>query len=347
MVTRFPKDEPQVPGGAIKKKPTGPTESTTSTTSTGSTGVTNQTFFPSSTITMDPFADVTLGGKVVKGSQAIDYLLNLKINNPSEYRRIVNYLKAGGWSGAPENAFADVIATGQRLGKDVSEILISTAQAGYGSGVGTTAESYANTRRAVERYAMQTGISLSAKEINTLANQSLAQKWDAETLKEEIARKGVITDKGTSGSTEDDLRKTAANYGVSYSPEWYMQAAKSILEGKSTKEIWDQQIKDTAKSRYAAFANQIDEGLTPRQIASPYIQSMASILELDPNTITLNDPNLTKALTSVTEEGKPNVTPLWQFERELKQDPRWRYTKNAQEELIGTGVQVLRDFGLM
>ncbi len=35
----------------------------------------------------------------------------------------------------------------------------------------------------------------------------------------------------------------------------------------------------------------------------------------------------------------------WQFERELKKDSRWRYTKNAQEELLGTGMQVLRDLG--
>ena len=74
---------------------------------------------------------------------------------------------------------------------------------------------------------------------------------------------------------------------------------------------------------------------------------MANILELDPNTINLSDPTISKALTSITEDGKPAVTPLWQFERELKKDSRWRYTKNAQEELIGTGMQVLKDFGLV
>ncbi len=93
------------------------------------------------------------------------------------------------------------------------------------------------------------------------------------------------------------------------------------------------------------FATQIDAGLTTKQAASPYIQSMASILELDPNAVNLDDPTIAKALTGVNEQGTPTVMPLWQFERELKKDSRWRYTKNAQDELLGTGMQVLRDLG--
>jgi len=305
----------------------------------------NYTLVPSATIQLDPYANVLFAGQQLTGSQAVDWFLTMKVSNPAEYRRTVAALKAGGWSGAPENAFADAVATAQRLNKDFKDVLTQSALAGYGSETSTV--SIANSRRAIERYAMQNGISLTPKEVNSLTSKSISNKWDAETLKEEIAREGVVAGGVGEATTEDTLKKNAAAYGVSYSPEWYMQAAKSILEGKSTADIWNQEIKNTAKSRYAAFADQIDSGLTPRDIASPYLQSMANILELDPNTINLSDPTISKALTSITEDGKPAVTPLWQFERELKKDSRWRYTKNAQEELIGTGVQVLKDFGLV
>ena len=303
------------------------------------------TLLPSATIQLDPYANVLFAGQQLTGSQAIDWLLSMKVSNPAEYRRTVAALKAGGWSGAPENAFADAVATAQRLGQDVKDVLTKSALAGYGSETSTA--SAVNARRSIERYAMQNGITLTPKEINSLTSKSISNKWDAETLKEEIAREGVVTGGVGEATTEETLKKNAAAYGVSYSPEWYMQAAKSILEGKSTVDIWNEEIKNTAKSRYAAFADQIDAGLTPRDIASPYLQSMANILELDPNTINLSDPTISKALTSITEDGKPAVTPLWQFERELKKDSRWRYTKNAQEELIGTGMQVLKDFGLV
>ena len=88
-----------------------------------------------------------------------------------------------------------------------------------------------------------------------------------------------------------------------------------------------------------------DAGLTTKQAASPYIQSMASILEIDPNAVNLNDPTITKALTAVNEQGAPAVVPLWQFERDLKKDERYKYTKNAQNEYIGTGYDVLRTLG--
>jgi hypothetical protein len=41
------------------------------------------------------------------------------------------------------------------------------------------------------------------------------------------------------------------------------------------------------------------------------------------------------------------TTPLWQFEQELRQDPRWTYTNNAQEDLMGTARQILKNFGLV
>jgi hypothetical protein len=38
--------------------------------------------------------------------------------------------------------------------------------------------------------------------------------------------------------------------------------------------------------------------------------------------------------------------PLWQFENELRSDPRWKKTQNAQDSLMQVGHQVLADFGL-
>jgi hypothetical protein len=74
---------------------------------------------------------------------------------------------------------------------------------------------------------------------------------------------------------------------------------------------------------------------------------MSRILEIDPGTIGLNDRTIKQALTGLNPEGKPMTTPLWQFEQELRQDPRWNYTNNAQEDLMGTARQILKNFGLV
>lgn len=102
-----------------------------------------------------------------------------------------------------------------------------------------------------------------------------------------------------------------------------------------------------AKSRYAGFISQIDAGLAPRQIASPYIQTMASYLELDPNSISLNDPTITKALTSIDDKGSPAPTPLWQFEQEVLKDPRIATTKFAERNIYQNGMKVLQRLKLV
>jgi hypothetical protein len=38
---------------------------------------------------------------------------------------------------------------------------------------------------------------------------------------------------------------------------------------------------------------------------------------------------------------------LWQFEQDLRKDPRWNFTKNAQDSLMNTTRKVLQDFGLV
>jgi hypothetical protein len=74
---------------------------------------------------------------------------------------------------------------------------------------------------------------------------------------------------------------------------------------------------------------------------------MSNILEIDPNTIGLNDVYVNQALTGLNAEGKPSTKPLWQFEQDLRKDPRWNFTKNAQDSLMNTTRKVLQDFGLV
>ncbi len=291
-------------------------------------------------------APVKIGGITFEsGTQAANYLIELKYSGKTaEYNRLVGLLKAAGATGKTQDDWESTIAKAQRAGVDVDVILSTDAL--NNPDVAASAQSLANIVRSVQRTATRYGISLSDAQAKNLAAQSIQQGWDAATLNEEVARKGRVA--GTTGEAAkaiDDLREYANAYGIKYNDDWYANATKAVLEGRESLETFQNTIRDIAKSRYGGFATQIDAGLTTKQAASPYIQSMASILELDPNAVNLDDPTISKALTGVNEQGAPTVMPLWQFERELKKDSRWRYTKNAQDELLGTGMQVLRDLG--
>lgn len=83
----------------------------------------------------------------------------------------------------------------------------------------------------------------------------------------------------------------------------------------------------------------LGQGYDLETIYSPYKNTMASILELDPNTISLSDPALRMGI------GKEGDMNLYDFERALRQDNRWQYTQQARGEVADVALRVLRDFG--
>jgi sugar-specific transcriptional regulator TrmB len=219
---------------------------------------------------------------------------------------------------------------------------------GGGTGTGPSAKELKNKRDAVRLLATELGVELTDGQVNSLGYDYANGNIDATTVKSRIASTGNINfATGEAAKTIDSLKATAASYGVSYDPSWYNQSAKDILTGKVDNDTVAQQLKELAKSRYPSLAKQIDSGYTVKQVASPYLQSMANILEINPNDITMEDPTIKQAFTSLNADGQPSTKALWQFEQDLKQDPRWRFTKNAQTDLMGTARKVLQDFGLV
>jgi hypothetical protein len=83
----------------------------------------------------------------------------------------------------------------------------------------------------------------------------------------------------------------------------------------------------------------LNQGYDLQDVYAPYRNQMGSILELDPNTIDLNDATLRSA---ITDKGDMN---LYDFKKLLKQDKRWQYTASAKEEVSNATLGILRDFG--
>jgi hypothetical protein len=82
------------------------------------------------------------------------------------------------------------------------------------------------------------------------------------------------------------------------------------------------------------------QGLSLKQIFTPYRQIMSNVLEIgDPDQIDLNDPLLRSA---ITDKGDMNT---YDFKKLLRQDNRWQYTQAAKTEVADTALRVLRDFG--
>lgn len=148
---------------------------------------------------------------------------------------------------------------------------------------------------------------------------------------------------GLGKQSEFNLKQAAADYGVAFDAS---AAAKQIALGNTTEEEQMNAIRELSKSAFGAWGKQIDAGLTMKQIASPYINIYSNILGIDPSAITLDDKLLKQALMG-TDPTTPSAMPLWNFEKAVRQDPRWATSKDAMDSLSNVGATIARQWGLM
>lgn len=202
---------------------------------------------------------------------------------------------------------------------------------------------------------MSGGQKMTQNWLKSAASQAVMFGWTDEELKHHIAadtgyRTLMSQDRlgGAAGQAEDAIRKSLSDYGVKVSDNWIANRIKGMMLGTDSIESVQDYIRKYAKGQYRAFADQIDQGLTVRDLAEPYMQSMAKVLEINPASISIFDKSVQNALSGYDpDSGKPTTKPIWQFENELRQDPRWTKTQNAQDQLLSVGHSLLNQFGLV
>jgi hypothetical protein len=95
-----------------------------------------------------------------------------------------------------------------------------------------------------------------------------------------------------------------------------------------------------AKTYFPALADKIDKGYTVKQLLTPYLNTRANILEEDPDSIDIS------SLKSVASDPK-GLMGLYDYEISLRKDPKWRFTKNAQDSLGSLAKGLAQTFGLV
>jgi hypothetical protein len=147
---------------------------------------------------------------------------------------------------------------------------------------------------------------------------------------------------GSIGGDLTVLRATARSNGFDLDTsfgssinDWLQRLAK----GESI-ETFKNTIRGAAKLGLPdKVANLLDQGLDLKDIYAPYRNVMASVLEVAPDSINLNDATLRSAI------GPEKEMSIYDFQRTLRKDARWQYTDNARQEASDSVLKVLRDFG--
>jgi len=190
---------------------------------------------------------------------------------------------------------------------------------------------------------------LSQGQLNKLARESMKYGWNQQQLAAALVTYvdfGREDGSGTAFDLQSKYAEMARQNGVMVSDAWLESRAKSVVGMNTTTEQVESELRNLAASTFPAFAEQLKAGQSLSEVASPYVMTMAKMLEINENDLDLRDNTLRSALQATDKDGKPAARSLFDFEKSLRKDPRWMQTKNAREELSGVARQVLVDFGM-
>lgn len=172
---------------------------------------------------------------------------------------------------------------------------------------------------------------------------SLALGWSDQRLKDWLGTQVGLHGEmmwGEAGEAFDKLHTVAYSNGLRYSSSWYRDRAREVVSGRITQSTVEDQIRRQAAARYTAYREQILAGQDVMDLASPYLKTVATLLELPESDVDLFNKHVSKAMTA------QGTTPLWQFETDVRSDPLWKKTNNARESMFSVAHQVLNSFGV-
>jgi hypothetical protein len=257
---------------------------------------------------------------------------------------IFNQAVNGKWSAA---RFVAKVR-GTRWYKTHSEVYRENSQLKYADPA-TFKQKLAQQTAALKRTAGELGIKLTTAQLNSMADDAVMLGWSDDQVRSALAGhyQTGMTGNGLGGQVENALRLTAFRNGINVSDGQIKSWAKQVALGTATIEDAQQSMRDRYASTVApGFAKELGAGQDLYDLASPYMQTMAKTLEINPADVDLFDPTIRKALaTSSDKDGAVGSVPLWQFERDLKKDQRWLKTNGARDELDKTARSLSQMFG--
>ncbi len=283
----------------------------------------------------------TVGTQATTGGLDADTWLLLQLQGDPAYKAELDKVKFTDpylfQRQSDKKLYEDAIAA---AGNDAAKLAEVEATTTYGRGL-------KDLRDAIETARLASGAELTDIEINDLAQEAYDKGLDRErnsfnAFLDSKFKFSATGAKGKAGEQLADLQAVAAANGLDLQkafgtqlPSWFA----AINKGESI-DTYKKMIRDVAKIGMPQnIASMLDNGVDLDAIYSPYKNVMASVLEINPQSITLNDPLLRSAITGEKE------LPIYEFQRQLRKDSRWQYTNQAKEEVSDVALKVLRDFG--
>ena len=213
------------------------------------------------------------------------------------------------------------------------------------------ADSVQKYKIAAQKRLVTSGIRIDTATFDSLVNDAYAKGLDDNQLDQAILTSGKITGFGGNILGDTTSLKTYANsFGVSklLNNAYWTSKQQGLFAGTITEEDIQQEIRNLSASAFPAYADGIAKNISLTSQASNVIQSVATLLEVDADTIDFDNPTVRKITQYVDPTTqKPAVMPQWMVERTIKSDPAWGFTKNGTTAIDDITYKAFSDMGII
>lgn len=268
------------------------------------------------------------------------------LNSNSELKGKFEEAVAGSWS--PEKFQAEIRDTewwkSNSETRRQAQVIRQTDPATWNASIGAE-------KIRVMQLAAEIGAAVPPDKVATIARNSIELGMDEDLLRNALGQYVTFTKDGTMGGEAGmwvhSMRKYASEMGVELSDNALKNYAQRVVRKVASSQDFESEIRERAKSLLPGHEEAIDAGSTVKEIANPYIQMMSKELEIPYGSIGIDNPIIKSALNGVDADGAPSGVSLIDFQTQLRNDPRWKQTKAAQDQTAAVSVSVLRDMGLI
>ena len=182
--------------------------------------------------------------------------------------------------------------------------------------------------------------------IKGIALKAIENGWTDDQLENYLSTRGdvLFTGGGTIGSYYDRIKQTAYLYGINLDDNMKKAINTSLLDPLDGRDVnyWLNSVKEMSYDapQYKPFADALKAGRSLYEVTSSYRNQMASLLEVDSTAISWDD-----LMSKVVDKTTGNARTFADFNKQLKQDPLWQYTRNAKETYSGMALDLAKMFG--
>jgi hypothetical protein len=204
------------------------------------------------------------------------------------------------------------------------------------------------TIASLQDQAHKVGANLTASQLHTLADHALLSGYTDSQLQNSLGSYVSMQGGqyfGDANTNAMNLQQVAWRNGIKIAPGTLQNWVQQIAKGNHTPEDFSTYARNMASTLAPGFSDQLKGGQDLYDLASPYMQQMASTLEVPATDLDLFDPTIRNALNFKGVDGKVTSQTMGDFEQSLRNDPRYMKTQGAQDAFSSTAHNILSAFG--